>query len=66
MLYIRKFIEKATITESRSKKDMVLSVEEVRGLKDDIMNLLADLYEKKSTPSPEVTVEIKGRSFKDE
>jgi len=67
MQYIRKFLEKATIAEKKTKKDLVLSIDEVRGLKDDISNLLADLYEKnKNTPEQEIIVEIKGRSFKDE
>lgn len=66
MLYIRKFIEKATITETRSKKDLVLSIEEVRGLKDDIANLLADLHERKQAPQEPTKVEIKGGLFKDE
>jgi hypothetical protein len=67
MLYIRKFIEKATFAESRAKKDLVLSIEEVRGLKDDIANLLADLYEKnKNNKKENITIELKGGSFKNE
>lgn len=67
MQYIRKFLEKATIAEKKTKKDLVLSIDEVRGLKDDISNLLADLHEKnKNTSEQEIIVEIKGRSFKDE
>jgi hypothetical protein len=67
MLYIKKFIEKVTLAESRTNKDLVLSVTDARGLKDDIANLLADLYEKnKNTPQEKIVVELKGKSFKDE
>lgn len=67
MLHIRKFMDKMSVVESRMNKDVVLPINDARGLRDDITKLLADLHElaqeQKKEPNV-VQVQIKGGSFK--
>jgi hypothetical protein len=67
MLHIRKFMDKMTVVESRMNKDVVLPINDARGLRDDITKLLADLHELAQEQNKEpnvVQVQIKGGSFK--
>ena len=45
MLHIKKFLDKMSVVESRANKDVVLTIMDARGLRDDIAKLLADLHE---------------------
>lgn len=67
MLHIRKFMDKMSVVESRMNKDVVLPINDARGLRDDIAKLLADLHELAQEQNKEpnvVQVQIKGGSFK--
>lgn len=65
MLHIKKFMDKMSVVESKMNKDVVLSITDARGLRDDISRLLADLHELSTkTNQPEVLdIQIKGGSF---
>lgn len=68
MIHLKQFIDKMTVVESRQNKDVVLPINDARGLRDDILRLLADLHElskkQPSTNSEVIQVEVKGGSFK--
>jgi hypothetical protein len=67
MLHIKKFMDKMSVVESRMNKDVILPINDARGLRDDIAKLLADLHElsREQNKEPNVMqVEIKGGSFK--
>lgn len=67
MIYIKKFIEKVSLIESRNGKDVVLPIMDARGLRDELSKLLLDLYEGNKTKDKVedvIEVEIKGGSFK--
>lgn len=69
MIYIKRFIDKVTYMESRSSKDLVMSLDESRGLRDELAKMLADncslLNTRLSTPvaEPIIQVEIVGGKF---
>ena len=66
MIHIKRFIDKISAMESKQNKDVVISIQEARGLRDDIAKLLADLHlltsEKKKDEV--IQVELTGGSFK--
>lgn len=65
MIHVKKFLDKVTLSESRKVKDVVIPIEEARGLRDEVSKLLSDLYEVNNKNKEEVIkVEIKGGSFK--
>jgi hypothetical protein len=65
MLHIKKFMDKMSVVESKMNKDVVLSIVDARGLRDDIIRLLADLHELSSNNDKNeiINVQIKGGSF---
>jgi hypothetical protein len=65
MLHIKKFMDKMSVVESKMNKDVVLSIVDARGLRDDIAKLLADLHDLSSNNEKTeiVEVRIKGGSF---
>ena len=65
MIYIKKFVDKITLVEGR-KKDVVLPIDEAKGLRDEIVKLLSDLHEANSKKDKEeiIKVEITGGKFK--
>jgi hypothetical protein len=66
MLHIKKFMDKMSVVESKMNKDVVLSITDARGLRDDIARLLADLHELSNADKKEeevVDIQIKGGSF---
>jgi hypothetical protein len=65
MLHIKKFMDKMSVVESKMNKDIVLSIVDARGLRDDITRLLADLHELSSNNDKNeiINVQIKGGSF---
>lgn len=67
MIYIKRFIDKMTVIESSQRKDLVLPINEARGLRDEISKILSDLYELQSINKRDqdiVEIQIKGGSFK--
>ena len=66
MLHIKDFINKMSVMESKQNSTVVLTIDQARGLRDDITNLLADLHEfskEKKTNEETITVQVKGGSF---
>jgi hypothetical protein len=66
MLHVKKFLEKMTLVEAKQNKDLVLPINDARGLRDDIAKLLADYYEMSNKQKNEsvIDMQIKGGSFK--
>lgn len=67
-IHINRFLDKMSVVETRQNKDVVLTISDARGLRDDITRLLADLHElntKTTANEPDVIqIEVKGGSFK--
>jgi hypothetical protein len=67
MIHIKRFLDKMTFLESKNNKDVVLNMNDARGLRDDITKLLFDLHElnnKDKNKEEIIKVEIKGGGFK--
>lgn len=67
MIHIKRFIDKVSVSESKQSKDIVLPITDARGLRDEIVKLLADLYSaKENEPIKEdvIEIELKGGTFK--
>lgn len=67
MIYIKKFIDKVSLVETRQGKDVVIPMVDARGLRDELAKLLVDKYEEsKDTLKEEqlIQVEMKGGTFK--
>ena len=67
MVHIKKFLDKITHLESTKTKDVVIPLNEARGLRDEIAKLLSDYYalnEGSSKKEEIVKVEITGGGFK--
>lgn len=67
MIQINRFIEKVSLSEGRKLRDVVLTLEEARGLRDELSKLLSDLYDKNQNSSKKeelVKVQITGGTFK--
>ena len=55
-----------SVMESKQNSTVVLTIDQGRGLRDDIANLLADLHKfnkEKDTNEETITVQVKGGSF---
>lgn len=66
-MYIKKFIDKVSLMESKTNKDLVISLTDARGLRDELSKLLTDLHELqygKSKKDEVIQVEIVGGKFK--
>lgn len=65
MIHIKRFTDKVSLAESKQSKDIVLSISDARGLRDEITKLLSDAYMAQSDKNEEVvSIELKGGSFK--
>ena len=66
MLHIKDFVNKVTLGETKRNNNVVLSIDQARGLKDELVMLLSDLHELKKEKNNEETVDVqvKGGSFK--
>jgi len=53
MIHIKEFINKIAYMESRQKKDVVLTLDEARSLRDEISKLLLDLRDNTSNRKQE-------------
>lgn len=64
-MHIKRFLDKMAVAESKKTKDIVIPIDEARGLRDDVAKLLSDLYEfEKTKPEPVINLQLKGGSFK--
>jgi len=71
MIHIKKFIDKIAYLETKNLKDVVLNINDAKGLRDEITKLLLDLQNlqnlqnSKPSETPEIiSVEVKGGTFK--
>lgn len=65
MIHIKKFVDKITLVEGK-KKDVVLPIDEAKGLRDEIVKLLSDLHDAHISKNKEevIKLEITGGKFK--
>ena len=45
MIHIKRFVDKITLIEGKQGKDVVITISEARGLRDELTKLLVDNYE---------------------
>jgi hypothetical protein len=67
MLHIKNFINKMSAMEGKKSKDVVLPINDAKGLRDDICKLLADLHElnrEKNNEEEVINVSVKGGGFR--
>lgn len=64
MSYIKKFIDQVSFLESRPGKDLIMSSNDARMLRDEICKLLIDKTVNKSVSNSQNTIMINGGSFK--
>lgn len=64
MIFIKRFLDKMTAYEGKQSKDVIITMSDARGLRDDISKLLIDLNEKKNNSEEVVKININGGSFK--
>lgn len=65
MIQIKRFLDKMSVAESKKTRDIVIPIDDARGLRDEIAKLLSDLYEReKNKPEPIIELQVKGGSFK--
>lgn len=68
MIHIKKFIDKIAYLDSKNLKDVVLNIQDARGLRDEISKLLLDLNELQNIKINEtqevINIEVKGIGFK--
>lgn len=68
MIHIKKFIDRVSLLESRQSKDLVMPINDARGLRDELAKILVDNFEmttaKKNEPGPSIKLDIKGGSFR--
>jgi len=68
MIYIKRFIDKVSVVESKQNKDFVMPLIEARGLRDELAKILVEYYEKntdkKPVDEPVIQIELKAGSFK--
>jgi hypothetical protein len=67
MIYIKKFIEKVSLVETRQGKDIILPMSDARNLRDELAKLLVDMYSESKNiknDEPVIQVEMKGGVFK--
>lgn len=68
MIHIKKFIDKIAYLDSKNLKDVVLNIQDARGLRDEISKLLLDLNDLQNIKINEtqevINIEVKGIGFK--
>jgi hypothetical protein len=67
MIYIKRFIDKVSLLETKQNKDFIMPIIEARGLRDELAKMLVDYYEnndKKPVDEPVIQIELKAGSFK--
>jgi hypothetical protein len=64
MIYIKRFIDKVSLMESKQNKDLVMPMIDARGLRDELAKILVDQYDaRKEQKDAVIQVEGKGGSF---
>lgn len=69
MIHIKKFIDRVSLMESKRNKDVIIPMDDARGLRDELSKLLSDLHvltetRDKEKSSEVLQVEVRGGSFK--
>jgi hypothetical protein len=66
MIHIKHFLERVSLQESKNNKTVVITIDDARGLRDEISKLMADYYKLSSSDNKDevIKVEIIGGSFK--
>lgn len=67
MIHIKKFLDLVSHLDSKRAKDLVLPMQDARGLRDEIAKLLSDMHEisnKNNKKEEVIKVEITGGKFK--
>ena len=64
MIQIKKFIDKVSLMESRQNKDLIMTMADARGLRDELAKILADLHNAPKPEEPVIKVEFTGGTFK--
>jgi len=60
MIYIKRFVDKLSYMDSKQNKDVILPIVEARGLRDELIKLLADLNElKTNNKNDDTKIEVK-------
>lgn len=60
MINIKKYIDRVAVVEQRGGRDIVLSIDDARQLRDEIAKLLLDLRSAMAKSGDELTVEFVG------
>ena len=66
MIYIKRFIDKVSLLETKQNKDFIMPIIEARGLRDELAKMLVDYYEnndKKPVDEPVIQIELKAGSL---
>ena len=68
MIHIKRFIDKIALSDSRQGKDVVMTIADARGLRDELTKMIADNYSllEARTKTPQeavVQIEIVGGKF---
>lgn len=64
MIQIKSFIDKIAYIEGRQRRDVVLTIEEARALRDEITKLLLDQKTQVSSTKPEpIEIVLKGGNW---
>ena len=66
MIHIKRFVDKITLIEGKQGRDVVITIGDARGLRDELTKLLADNYEllqNKTMVEPVFQVEMNGGRF---
>lgn len=69
MIHIKKFIDKVSLAETRQNNNLVLPMQDARGLRDELSKLLVDQYDlskamQKEIDTSTIQIEVKGGSFR--
>ena len=67
MIHIKKFIDKVSLMETKQSKDLIMPMQDARGLRDELAKMLADFHSKakdQKNDIDEIKIEIKGGSFR--
>ena len=59
MIHIKRFIDKVSYTEAKNSKDLILSMTDARGLRDELAKLLADVASNQQSKKTDELIEIK-------
>jgi len=63
MIFIKKFLDKISAIEGRNTRDLIISLDDARGLRDDINKLIIenyDLLKQDKKTEPVIQVELSG------